>query len=220
MNPLDFRRLPQRPDCAELMSGFVSLGLNCEFGLVQRHCMADPPDLLRFAFTPLPGLIDGLRHRFAGVGDPAQLDIRLTQAGEYLAIDTRYGFDFHTHMREPAFTEDQVRARISSYFTHLAKLLIDDLTAGERMFVYRPLKPREPVDAAYDLLAGLRRYGPAKLLWVGYSDDPAEAGQVDWLIPGDIMVGTLDHYTKPHYAVTASFEVWLKMCCNAAALNR
>jgi hypothetical protein len=201
-----------------LVSRFVSLGLNCEFGLVQRHCEADPPALLRFAFTPLRGLIDALRNRFEGVGEPHQLAISLMDIGEYLATDTRYGFDFHTQMRAPAFTEDQVRARVGRHFSYLASRLIEDLTLGEKIFVYRPLRPREPYETAHKLLARLRRYGPARLLWVGYSEDPALAGNVEWLVPGEIMIGLLDHYTKPRYAVTASFDVWLQICRNAASL--
>jgi hypothetical protein len=218
MNPRDFRQLPQRPDHSELVSRFVSLGLNCEFGLVQRHCMAEPMGLLRFAFTPFPGLLDALRHRFAGVGDSGQLSITLTKSGEYVAADTRYGFDFHTQMRAPACTEDQVRSRMCRHFAYLAGLLIDELTLGEKIFVYRPLRASEPHATAHKLLACLRRYGPGRLLWVGYSDDPAKAGDVAWLVPGEIMVGLLDHYTPPRYAVTTAFETWLKICRGAAAL--
>src|SRR4029077_19430059 len=80
----DFATLP--PD--QLMMRFESLGENCEFGLAQRRCGAEPLGLLRFASAPLPVLLAGLRGRFEGMGDPEQIDIQVsTNRQEYLVVD-------------------------------------------------------------------------------------------------------------------------------------
>src|SRR5260221_3025006 len=63
----------------QLMMQFESLGENCEFGLVQRRCGAEPLGLLRFASAPLPVLLAGLRARFEGLGDPGEIDIQISE---------------------------------------------------------------------------------------------------------------------------------------------
>src|SRR5579885_2880091 len=51
----------------QLMMRFESLGENCEFGLAQRRCGAEPLGLLRFASAPLEKLLAGLEGRFEGM---------------------------------------------------------------------------------------------------------------------------------------------------------
>ena len=73
MSAPDFSHLAQRPELEPLMRQVESLGINCELGLVQRHCLAEPLGLFRFAYTPLEGLVAALHQDFAGIGDPGEL---------------------------------------------------------------------------------------------------------------------------------------------------
>ncbi|HVH82471.1 MAG TPA: hypothetical protein VM782_23955, partial [Stellaceae bacterium] len=83
-------------DLSALMMGFESLGENCEFGLVQRRCGAEPLGLFRFASAPLPKLMAGLEARFEGMADPENLMVQLSDAGtEYMVEDQRFGFLYH-----------------------------------------------------------------------------------------------------------------------------
>ena len=215
----DFRKAPRRPDCADLVSQFVSLGLNCEFGLVQRHCDADPISLLRFAFTPLHGLITALECRFEGIGDPDQLAVRVLKNGEYIVTHQRYAFDFHTEMRAGKIGQADMLEKISRHFRYLAGMMLNDLADGTKIFVHRPQQRDAPESKARRLHATMSRIGPATLLRAAYSEDPALIGTVRWLTPGHIMIGYLDHYSPHRYAADASFDVWLSICKAAAALQ-
>jgi hypothetical protein len=61
-----------------LVRRFRALGDNCEFGLVQRHCGAEPIDLLRFAGLHIPiedrlaALTKAVTVGFEGLGQPAR----------------------------------------------------------------------------------------------------------------------------------------------------
>ena len=87
---------------AEIAGTMQSLGLNCEFGLVQRRAGAEPLGLLRFATSPLPALLAGLEARFDGLGDPAAMDLAEvpfspgSNSCEWIVRDRRFGFVFHT----------------------------------------------------------------------------------------------------------------------------
>ena len=80
----------------DLMLQFESLGQNCEFGLVQRQCQAEPLGLLRFSSTPLPQLLDALEARFDGMGGAGTIHVDLSPNGrEYMVRDSRFGFLYH-----------------------------------------------------------------------------------------------------------------------------
>ena len=51
---------------------FESLGDNCEFGLFQRMCNAEPLGLFRFAGGYLPEIIRGLNSGFSGLWGPGE----------------------------------------------------------------------------------------------------------------------------------------------------
>jgi hypothetical protein len=220
MTPRDFRHAPKRPDCRDLVSGFVSLGINCEFGLIQRHCEAEPLGLLRFTFTPLHGLLRALACRFDGVGDRDKLTISVLPNGEFMATHEIFSLDFHTQMKTGKFTEAEVLDKVSRHVGYLAGMLMDDLAVAEKIFVYRPLQPDAPLARADTLYAAMRRFGPATLLWAAYSADPARIGTVRWRRPGEIMIAYLDHYSPARYAANASFDLWLRICEQAASLRR
>ena len=48
-----------------------SLGRNCEYGVVQRRCEAEPVSLLRWSGMPVSKLIEALTHEFSGLMETA-----------------------------------------------------------------------------------------------------------------------------------------------------
>jgi hypothetical protein len=81
---------PELP-LGELMMCFESIGENCEFGLVQRRCGAEPLGLFRFASAPLPKLLAGLEARFEGLSDPDNLEVQLSpNQREYMVHDRKF----------------------------------------------------------------------------------------------------------------------------------
>lgn len=63
----------------QFMLGFESLGDNCEFGLVQRRCGAEPLGLLRFSNIELGPLLRGLVAEFDELGARENLELTLSE---------------------------------------------------------------------------------------------------------------------------------------------
>jgi hypothetical protein len=105
-------------DPAKLMLGFESLGENCEFGLVQRRCGAEPLSLLRFASAPLPQLLAALHARFQGLGDAASIGVELSPNGrEYMIRDATFGYRRKT-LHLPRHRAPERRPRPSPHPRH------------------------------------------------------------------------------------------------------
>jgi hypothetical protein len=219
MPDVDFRSAPTRPEYKDQLARFVSLGMNCELGLVQRHCEIEPIGLFRFGLTPLMGLIEALNHDFAGLGDVNQIDIEEGFGREYIATHRRYGFEFHTLKNAAECTRQDVLTTVVRYYPVLARFLMEQLSIGEKLFVYRPETPNEPIAAAHDLLRAMRRIGPAMLLWVTISDDPALVGTAQWIVRDQLMIGYVDRYGPLRFAAGLSFEAWLGVCLAALQLR-
>lgn len=81
--------------CKDLMRSFCALGHNCEFGMAQRVFGAEPIDLFRWALTQSDVLIRLLRAKFAGIGDPHQIEVYASPTGEYHVRHNRYHFAWH-----------------------------------------------------------------------------------------------------------------------------
>ena len=76
---------------ARIMDSFESLGDTCEFGFAQRHFGIEPIGLLRWTGAPLPGLLDALGARFAGLY--RREDLVVIDGGSVL--DRKYDLRFH-----------------------------------------------------------------------------------------------------------------------------
>ena len=93
----DIGRLTGIP-AVQFMQGFESLGDNCEFGLLQRRCGAEPLGLLRFANLELRPELLGLESGFDAIGDLDEMEFWLSDGSkrEYVVRDRRHALVFHT----------------------------------------------------------------------------------------------------------------------------
>jgi hypothetical protein len=211
--------VPPVPDLAldDLMNRFESLGQNCEFGLVQRACGAEPLGLLRFASAPLDKLMPALRRRFAGMGQPGHVQAELTN-GEYMVLDRVYGFYYHAWVKEGERTAAEIEAREARRVPFLVRKLVEDLQAGEKLFVYRGMAPMPEADARA-LAAALRAYGPATLLWVELADASHPPGDVHWVGEG-LLKAHIDRFAPGDNAHDFSVESWVMLCRRAWGLRQ
>jgi hypothetical protein len=201
----------------ELMMQFESLGENCEFGLAQRRCGAEPLGLLRFASTPLPNLLSGLAHGFAGMGDADQIEVEPSPDGkEYLVIDRRFGFLYHpwvlVHESEP----ESVLKREMMRLPFLRRKMLEDLREGRKIFVYHGMKSLREAEIV-QLFRALRIHGPSTLLWVELAEKGHPAGSVEVLKPG-LLKGYINRFAPGENAHDFSLSCWLDICRNAHAL--
>ncbi len=218
----DMQLLPEAagtlPD-GDLMQGFESLGANCEFGLVQRRCGVDPLGLLRFANTPLAPLMAALRGRFEGVGEPGSFDIEVEWQGrEYMVRDQRYGLYYHAWVQTTEATADDVAKRELTRLPLLTRKLIEDLTEGLKIFVFRSGEPISQSHAT-ELAKLIRSYGPGTLLWVDLADAQHPPGSVTKLAPG-LLKGFMDRFAPNENAHDVSLACWLQVCREANRLNQ
>ncbi|HEX6442610.1 MAG TPA: hypothetical protein VF007_10515, partial [Stellaceae bacterium] len=201
-----------------LMLRFESLGENCEFGLAQRRCGADPLGLLRFASAPLPALLAALRGRFAGVGDWDRIEVRVSENGrEYLVFDRRYRFLYHPWVLVGEGSAEAIRRREARQLPLLRRKLIEDLEAGRKIFVYHGMAPLSEAQARL-LSDAMRAYGPTTLLWVELCDREHPAGTVEAAGEG-LLKGYIDRFAPGENAHDLSLAGWIALCRKAWALR-
>ncbi len=209
---------PPRDPAADraLMLRFESLGENCEFGLVQRRCGAEPLGLLRFSSSPLPKLLAALDARFEGMGAPEKLEVQLSTNGEeYMVLDRRFGFLYHAWVKAGELTPEQIHAREARRVPFLARKLIEDLEAGEKIFVFHGMAPLTAAEAQA-LWKAIRRYGSGRLLWVERATIGHGPGTVDQLEDG-LYKGYVDRFAPGENAHDLSLACWMELCEAAMA---
>ncbi len=202
----------------ELMPRFESLGENCEFGLVQRQCGAEPLGLLRFSSTPLPLLLDALAARFEGMGRPGAIKVELSPNGrEYMVRDRRFGFLYHAWVLAGAMAPEAIAKRESTRVPFLARKLVEDLEAAEKIFVFKGMGAL-PAERAYPLAAAIRRFGANTLLLVTLADAEHAAGTVRVEAPG-FLVGYVDRFAPSEEAKDVLLDQWVAVCRRAYRLR-
>jgi capsular polysaccharide biosynthesis protein len=209
-----------------LVARFESLGDNCEFGLVQRRAGAEPLGLLRFAGLPgdarLEALVAAIECGFEGLGDPDSIEITVggpTGGGdpEYLVRESRFQLFYHTFLRQTDMDEVSLRKSEAIRLRFLRRKLLADLASAEKIFIW---KCNDPVEQprVQRLLAALRRYGPATLLWVCAAAQVAgKVGSVEQLVPG-LLRGVIDRFAPYDHVNDIRHDTWHAICANALRL--
>ncbi|HEX5325846.1 MAG TPA: hypothetical protein VFW75_04185 [Acetobacteraceae bacterium] len=213
----DFGRLTGIP-AVQFMQRFESLGDNCEFGLVQRRCGAEPLGLLRFANLELRQLLLSLQTGFAGIGNAENMACWLSDGPrrEYVIRDRQHALVFHTFLYEGEVDESELIGKQAMRLQFLRRKLLEDLDNAEKIFVCKrndPLAEQEVLP----LHAALRRFGANTLLWVVPGDAAHPAGAVDRVMPG-LLRGYIDRFAPYENAHDLSLDTWLSICLNAHRL--
>jgi hypothetical protein len=196
-----------------LMLKFESLGENCEFGLAQRRCGAEPLGLFRFSSAPLPKLLNAFRSKFKGMGGANSIAVQESSNGsEYMVLDKRFGFLFHAWVLVGERSPEEVKLREMRRIPFLVRKLTEEMMLGEKTFVYHGMET-VTLDQARDLSAALREFGPATLLWVELADEEHAAGTVEMIEPG-LLKGYMDRFAPGENAHDLSLEGWIALCRN------
>jgi hypothetical protein len=196
---------------AELLTRFESLGENCEFGLVQRRCGAEPLGLLRFSSAPLPKLLRALQSRFAGMGSPENIGVELSSNElEYMVRDRAFGFYYHAWVKAGEMTPEQIHAREKSRVPFLLRKLIEDLTDGEKVFVFHAMEEISTA-SAHVLADAIKSYGPGKLFWVRLADRLHPPGFTE-VLGDNLIAGYIDRFAPGDNAYDLSLDCWVDLC--------
>ena len=202
----------------DLMLQFESLGQNCEFGLLQRQCKAEPLGLLRFSSTPLPKLLHALEHGFEGMGAKGSIEIDISPNGiEYMVRDLSFGFPYHAWVNTGEMTADEVCRREERRVPFLLRKLMEELQAGEKTFVFKGMGAM-PKEEVFPLSAALRRYSPNTLLFVNIADAEHSPGTVEARAPG-FLVGYVDRFAPSENAGNLALSQRVHVCREAYRLR-
>ena len=199
---------------------FESVGENCEFGLFQRRCDAEPLGLLRFSSTFMRNLVRGVESGFNGLGEIDDIDPRLegSPRAEYMIHEKKYGLVYHTFVYEGQRSAWLMREQEAARLKFLRRKFMEELEAAEKIFVYRfdgPVSEEEILP----LHMALNKYGPVTLLWVVLAERDRPAGTVEVLMPG-LLKGYIDRFAPKDNAHDLSFDGWLRVCANACVMDR
>ncbi|HTW71347.1 MAG TPA: hypothetical protein VME47_15785 [Acetobacteraceae bacterium] len=200
---------------AQFLMQFESLGDNCEFGLVQRRCGAEPLSLLRFSNIGLRDLTRALETKFEGLGESDTLHYRTDDSPrrEYVLRDSRYSLTFHTFLYYGDVDESRLLQQQAARLKLLRRKLLEDLADGEKIFVFKRNDPPRD-EEILALYAALSRHGSNTLLWVVPADEQHRAGAMERLLPG-LLKGYIDRLAPNENAHDLSFDLWLRLCLQA-----
>ena len=195
------------------------LGDNCEFGLVQRRGGAEPLGLLRFAgiFLPieirLEKLVAALERKFEGLA--AEETITVYLAGEpgrreYLVRESAYDLMYHTYVSEGTVGLEEMREREIKRLRFLRRKLLEDLEAGEKIWVWKSAATLD-ADQVQPLLQVLRSLGPNTLLWVVEGDERHRPGSIERL-DRDFVKGYIERFAPYDNAPDIRPAAWFEVC--------
>jgi hypothetical protein len=207
-------------DIPQIAMQFESVGENCEFGLFQRRCDAEPLGLLRFSSTFMRNLIRGIDSGFEGLGEIEDIDPRLEGAPrkEYMIHEKKFGLVYHTFVYEGQRSVWLMREQESARLKFLRRKFMEDLALAEKIFLYK-FGSGVSEEEILPLHMALNRYGEATLLWVVPAERDRPAGTVEVLMPG-LLKGYIDRFAPDDNAHDLSFDGWLRVCANACVLAR
>jgi hypothetical protein len=199
---------------------FESLGENCEFGLFQRRCDAEPLGLLRFSSTFMRNLIRGIDSGFEGLGEIEDIDPRLegTPRKEYMIHERKFGLVYHTFVYEGQRSVWLMREQESARLKFLRRKFMEELASPDKIFIYK-FGAGVSEEEILPLHMALNRYGEATLLWVVPAERDRPPGTVEVVMPG-LLKGYIDRFAPDDNAHDFSFDGWLRVCVNACVLAR
>ena len=200
---------------AELIARFESLGHRCAFGLFQQRWGVDRIGLLRFAGIHTPHLVRGLLDGFAGLGTEADLHafIRNESSGLYSVYDRVRQIWFNTSQLFADVTEAEVTRSASRRLAFLKRKFLEDLHAGEKIFIVN--SPMQMIEAeALALFTALGVSARNTLVWTNQagSDPPGTVRRV----AAGLYHGQLDRADAA--TGNPSDAAWFSVCANVCRL--
>jgi tetratricopeptide (TPR) repeat protein len=202
-----------------LLLGFESIGVDCEFGLVQRRYGAEPLGLLRFNAVSYGGLLAAISQRFDQMGEPSVTELHCQHNGEYLLMDRRWGLAMHTFVFKGQTDADALYSKLCRRVAFLKDKLLSDFAEGKKVFVF--LSPFLGRDDLLTLHRALQSLGRVRLLHVRLAGGEAQgfaagsAGEVI-RIDQDLFVGYLPCSGRtPDGSWDIAFDAWVDLCRQA-----
>jgi len=213
---------PEVLEQREALMNMQSLGINCEFGFLQRACSAEPLGLFRWTLAPLQKLVPALEQEFRGITHKNVLNIKMNEDSEFVIEDPVYGFQHHTFLfASQGATLAMVKRGEQLRVAMLTMSLLEEMREQRKLFVYHDAD-QSTLTEVRRLLAALNRYGANTLLWIVGPKPNARVGEVRWIEPG-LIEGTVSGFQRPVNTIVPESvhrPSWLIVACAAYRLWR
>jgi pentatricopeptide repeat protein len=186
----------------KLLLRYESLGGDspgCEIGLVQRKLGIEPLSLLRWTTTPGLQLITAMEARLEGIGAPENTELYAPHH-EYKTMDRRYSMDMAAFVAVVSVPYDVMLQRSLKRITFLRKKLVQDLSEGNKIFVYRTREDSLDLSQVLRLKAAMRQFGPNNLLYIKIAGSANPVGSVR-LVAADLCFGYVKKFSTEPNAV-------------------
>lgn len=215
------RRRPFAPekewtvDIGALMLSFEGLGDNCEFGLLQRRCGADPQGLLRLSHTRLATLEALLANECEGVMDGDDLALAPHPHFPEKIIGRSNSLDDLDHQvttQTPGIVTPADHATNARRIAYLKRRFLEDLREGTKIFVRRGRDSRP--DTVESFLARFRRLSQAWVLLVVETDDEGCRGRTVQL-GHRYLVGYVGRLAITGDVLDSEVETWISVLLHA-----
>ena len=160
------------------------------------------------------------RHAAGSVGEPADIAPILEGEGkrEFMIHERKYGLVYHTFIYEGERSPELMRQQEATRLKFLRRKFIEELDAGEKIFVFKRGQPiGEP--EIMPLFLALNRNRKNTLLWVVPEEPDRPAGTVEVLMNG-LLKAYIDRFAPGDNAHDCSFEAWVRICVHAFLLHR
>jgi tetratricopeptide (TPR) repeat protein len=206
---------------AGLMQHFEGMGGTCEFGLVQRHFGAEPLGLFRWVTLSADKLRDALLDKLDGIGNAEYTRLGVSPANLFYTDDTRYGLAMQTFIRNTSQDQEQLGSQLQRRMRFLRGKLLEDLAAGDKIFVYR-CRRMTTDDEILPIGAALRTHNPNNILMAIRMLPHGAAGEsLQWLAPG-VLCGAIGDGRKPVKGTgwNINYDFWLQTCQQAVEMLR
>jgi len=195
-------------------SRHLGWAFGCEFGFFQRDCGIEPPGLLRWASVSAPDLLKALRNGFQGVEDQQGIELREHSDYDWGLTQTTYRlFIDHTGLTRSEVSAESARIRTARTLGALRNRLIDDLKAGQKLFVYRTYDHHVSDDVITDLANAVGAYGPSTLCYIRTDGRPFTATRIS----SNLIVGYIDRFAPQDGEIVYNHSGWFWTC--SAILN-
>ena len=206
----------------EALMHMQSLGINCEFGFLQRACGVEPLGLFRWTFAPLVQLVPALEQEFRGLKVKNGFNIAMNEDTEFVIEDPVYGFRHHSFLfASQGATVAMVKRGEVLRVGMLTQSLLEEMRTGAKLFVYHDAGA-SPLAEVRRLVTALNRQGANTLLWLVGPGPGRNVGDVRLIEPG-LIEGTVSGFQPSVDNIVPDSQhraSWLRVACAAYRLWR